>query len=142
MCLIAGLARSLSVLRPLCTLVVHSKGFAGVDLKLFARSSRTSELPHLCVSKSPNKPCWNVYLQYNGHPEPCQVGVFHLRPNPNASHHGSTSQHFNRVKRVVAEVKNNFQTKVSPDTLTKPAIEIHEAGEVNYCIALPRGNKL
>ena len=41
----------------------------------------------------------------------------------------NTSQHFNRVKRVIADVQRNFRTKVSADTLTKPAIEIHEAGE-------------
>ena len=39
------------------------------------------------------------------------------------------SQHFNRVKKVIADVQRNFQTKVVTDTLTKPAIEIYEAGE-------------
>ena len=47
----------------------------------------------------------------------------------------NTSQHFNRVKRVIADVQSNFRTKVSADTLTKPAIEIHEAGEWKHCIA-------
>ena len=41
----------------------------------------------------------------------------------------NASQHFNRVKKVIAKVHQNFQTKVEADTLTKPAIEIHEAGE-------------
>ena len=41
----------------------------------------------------------------------------------------NASQHFNRVKKVIAKVHENFRTKVQADTLTKPAIEIHEAGE-------------
>ena len=41
----------------------------------------------------------------------------------------NAKQHFNRVKKVIAEVQENFQTKIGPDTLTKPLIEIHEAGE-------------
>ena len=47
----------------------------------------------------------------------------------------NTSQHFNRVKRVIADAQSNFRTKVSADTLTKPAIDIHEAGEWKHCIA-------
>ena len=43
-----------------------------------------------------------------------------------------TGQHCNRVKRVIADVQMNFRTKVAPDTLTKPVIEIHEAGERKY----------
>ena len=44
----------------------------------------------------------------------------------------NAGQHFNRVKRVKADVQNNFRTKVGPDTLTKPVVEIHEAGEKRY----------
>ena len=40
-------------------------------------------------------------------------------------------QHINRVKRVISEVQTNFRSKVEPDTLSKPAIEIYEAG--NHC---------
>ena len=41
----------------------------------------------------------------------------------------NANQHFNRVRRVIEDVKSNFRTKVSPDTLTKPVIEIHEGGK-------------
>ena len=65
-----------------------------------------------------------------------------INPGPTTPSSGSTSatnntccnagQHFNRVKKVIADVQKNFQTKVGPDTLTKPVIEIHEAGERKY----------
>ena len=43
-CLIAGLARSIPVLCPLCTLVVHYEGFSGCDLSgnFLARSHQTA----------------------------------------------------------------------------------------------------
>ena len=44
----------------------------------------------------------------------------------------NAGQHFNRVRKVIADVQNNFRTKVVPDTLTKPVVEIHEAGEKKY----------
>ena len=47
----------------------------------------------------------------------------------------NAGQHFNRVKRVIADVQNNFRSKVGPDTLTKPVIEIHEAGKWKYCFS-------
>ena len=47
----------------------------------------------------------------------------------------NAGQHVNRVKRVIADVQNNFRTKVGPDTLTKPVIEIPEAGKWKYCFS-------
>ena len=45
----------------------------------------------------------------------------------------NAGQHLNRVKRVITDVQKNFRTKVGPDTLTKPVIQIHEAGKWKYC---------
>ena len=45
----------------------------------------------------------------------------------------NAGQHVNRVKRVITDVQKNFRTKVGPDTLTKPVIQIHEAGKWKYC---------
>ena len=47
----------------------------------------------------------------------------------------NAGQHVNRVKKVIADVQNNFRSKVGPDTLTKPVIEIHEAGKWKYCFS-------
>ena len=38
-------------------------------------------------------------------------------------------QHFNRVKNTIEEVQNNFQSKVTQDTLTKQVIEVKETGK-------------
>ena len=40
----------------------------------------------------------------------------------------NASQHFNRVKNVIAEAQGSFQSKITQDTLTKKAVEIHETG--------------
>ena len=49
-------------------------------------------------------------------------------PGPSDTECCNASQHFNRVKRVIADAQKNFRSKVQPDTLTKPVIEIYEAG--------------
>ena len=41
----------------------------------------------------------------------------------------NASQHFNRVKNTIAKAKNNFKSKVTPDTLSKRVIEIEETGD-------------
>ena len=58
-------------------------------------------------------------------------------PAPPNSSCCNANQHFNRVKRVIADAPRNFRTKlvpgtltkVVPDNLTQAVIEIHEAGE-------------
>ena len=58
-------------------------------------------------------------------------------PAPANSSCCNANQHFNRVKRVIADAPRNFRTKlvpgtltkVVPDNLTQAVIEIHEAGE-------------
>ena len=40
----------------------------------------------------------------------------------------NASQHFNRVKNSIAKAQNSFQSKVTPDTLSKKVIEIEETG--------------
>ena len=40
----------------------------------------------------------------------------------------NASQHFNRVKNVIAEAQGSFQSKITQDTLTKKAVEIQETG--------------
>ena len=40
----------------------------------------------------------------------------------------NASQHFNRVKNTIAKAKQNFKSKVTPDTLSKKIIEIEETG--------------
>ena len=40
----------------------------------------------------------------------------------------NASQHFNRVKNTIVKAQNNFQSKVTPDTLSKKVIEIEETG--------------
>ena len=52
--------------------------------------------------------------------------------NGNDSPCCNASQHFNRVKNTMTKVQNNFQSKVTPDTLSKKVIEIKETG--NYLI--------
>ena len=41
----------------------------------------------------------------------------------------NASQHFNRVKNTMAKAQNNFQSKVTQDTLSKKVIEIEETGD-------------
>ena len=45
-------------------------------------------------------------------------------------------QHFNRVKNTIAEVQNNFQSKVAQDTLTKQVIEVKETGNISVLVML------
>ena len=42
----------------------------------------------------------------------------------------NASQHFNRVKNTITKARDSFQSKVTPDTLSKKVIEIEETG--NY----------
>ena len=51
-------------------------------------------------------------------------------------------QHFNRVKNTMAEVQNNFQSKVAQDTLTKQVIEVKETGNIGWfsCLLLNNVN--
>ena len=41
----------------------------------------------------------------------------------------NASQHFNRVKNTMAKAQNNFQSKVTQDTLSKKVIELEETGD-------------
>ena len=50
--------------------------------------------------------------------------------NENNSPCCNASQHFNRVKNTIAKAQQNFQSKVTSDTLNKKVIEIEETG--NY----------
>ena len=45
----------------------------------------------------------------------------------------NASQHFNRVKNTIVKAQNNFQSKVTPDTLSKKVIEIEETGNYAVC---------
>ena len=55
----------------------------------------------------------------------------------------NASQHFNRVKNTMTKAQNSFQSKVTPDTLSKKVIEIEETGicltfnllKLNTCFA-------
>ena len=53
-----------------------------------------------------------------------------IETNPGPSDTGccEASQQYNRVKGLIEDAQKNFRSKVQPDTLTKPVIEIHEAG--------------
>ena len=42
------------------------------------------------------------------------------------------NQHFNRVKNTIVKAQNNFQSKVTQETLSKKVIDIEETG--NYKI--------
>ena len=52
----------------------------------------------------------------------------------------NASQHFNRVKNKMTKVQNNFQSKVTQDTLSKTVIEIEETGNYLSFNLLPLNN--
>ena len=63
-----------------------------------------------------------------------QAGI-ESNPGPtNPTECCNTSQHFNKVRNVIAEAQRSFKSKVAQDTLTKKVVDIQETG--SFCIII------